>query len=229
MFKTNSNWFDARWLNVKNLKDGVSHSVQDQRQEIFGRNTIEIEDKSVLQLLTDEVLHPFYIFQVFSIFLWLADDYYYYATCIFLISMISIINSLIETKSTMKRLQEISKFNCEVRVWRNEFWKQIDSNELVPGDLFEVDPSLNVIPCDALLVNGECVVNESMLTGESVPVSKINATRETVKLLPENFVDPILSKSFLYNGTRLLKMKSANDEPVTAMVVKQVSTLQRDH
>ena len=55
--------------------------------------------------------------------------------------MISIINSLIETKSTMKRLQEISKFNCEVRVWRNEFWKQIDSNELVPGDLFEVDPS----------------------------------------------------------------------------------------
>lgn len=220
MFKTNSNWFDARWLNVKNLKDGVSHSVQDQRQEIFGRNTIEIEDKSVLQLLTDEVLHPFYIFQVFSIFLWLADDYYYYATCIFLISMISIINSLIETKSTMKRLQEISKFNCEVRVWRNEFWKQIDSNELVPGDLFEVDPSLNVIPCDALLVNGECVVNESMLTGESVPVSKINATRETVKLLPENFVDPILSKSFLYNGTRLLKMKSANDEPVTAMVVK---------
>ena len=85
------------------------------------------------------------------------------------------------------------------------FGNKLIQNELVPGDLFEVDPSLNVIPCDALLVNGECVVNESMLTGESVPVSKINATRETVKLLPENFVDPILSKSFLYNGTSVVE------------------------
>ncbi|KAL6452467.1 YPK9 Vacuolar cation-transporting ATPase YPK9 [Candida maltosa Xu316] len=220
IFKTNSNWYDGRWLNVKYLKDGISQSVQEQRLEIFGENKIEIDEKSVFQLLTDEVLHPFYIFQVFSIFLWLADDYYYYAGCIFIISVVSIINSLVETKSTMRRLQEISKFSCEVRVWRNGFWKQIDSNDLVPGDVFEVDPSLSILPCDALLVNGECVVNESMLTGESVPVSKISANKDTVKFLPENFVDPILSKSFLYNGTKLLKMKSANDEPVIAMTVK---------
>lgn len=220
IFKTNSNWYDARWLNVKSIKDGIPQGLQEQRLEIFGENKIEINEKSAAQLLADEVLHPFYIFQVFSIFLWLADDYYYYAGCIFIISLVSIINSLIETKSTMKRLQEISKFSCEVRVWRNGFWKQIDSNELVPGDVFEVDPSLSVLPCDALLVNGECVVNESMLTGESVPVSKVHASKETVKLLPENFIDPVLSKSFLFNGTKLLKMKSANDEPVSAMAVK---------
>lgn len=134
--------------------------------------------------------------------------------------MVSIINSLMETKSTMKRLQQISKFECEVRVWRNGFWKQIDSADLVPGDIFEIDPSLSVIPCDSLLVNGECVLNESMLTGESVPVTKAQATKDIVKLLPQNFIDPNLSRSYLFNGTKLLKMKSANDEPVIAMALK---------
>ncbi|CAK9435871.1 uncharacterized protein LODBEIA_P05160 [Lodderomyces beijingensis] len=220
IFKTNSNWYDGRWLNVKNIKDGISQSLQEQRLEVFDENRIEVDEKSVFQLLVDEVLHPFYVFQIFSIFLWLADDYYYYASCIFLISMISIINSLVETKSTIRRLQSISRFSCEVRVWRNGFWKQIESVDLVPGDVFEVDPSLSVLPCDALLANGECVINESMLTGESVPVSKVSATRETVKLLPDNFIDPALSRSYLFSGTKLLKMRSANDEPVQAMVIK---------
>lgn len=220
IFRTNSTWYDHHWLNVKNLRDGTSQTLQEQRLSIFGHNNIDIDEKSTVQLLADEVLHPFYVFQIFSIFLWLADDYYYYASCIFIISMVSIANSLIETKSTIKRLQEMSKFSCDIRAWRNEFWTQIDSNDLVPGDVFEVDPSLTVLPCDALLVNGECVVNESMLTGESVPVSKLTATGETVKYLTENFTHPVLAKSFLYNGTKLLKMKSSNDEPVLAMVVK---------
>ncbi|ODV78077.1 putative cation-transporting ATPase [Suhomyces tanzawaensis NRRL Y-17324] len=220
IFRTNSNWYSPQWLNIKNTKEGVSQSLQEQRIGIFGENNIEIEEKSILQLLSDEILHPFYVFQVFSVFLWLADDYFYYASCIFVISMISIVNSLIETKSTISRLQQVSRFVCEVRVWRNGFWKQIDSNELVPGDVFEVDPSLSVVPCDAILINGECVINESMLTGESVPVTKSSATQETVQLLPENFTAPLLSKSFLYNGTKILKLKSSNDEPVTAMTVK---------
>ncbi|EEQ36531.1 hypothetical protein CLUG_00654 [Clavispora lusitaniae ATCC 42720] len=220
IFKTNSTWYDMHWLNVKNLREGTSQTLYEYRESIFGKNNIEIKEKSNLGLLADEVLHPFYVFQIFSIFLWLADDYYYYAGCIFVISLVSVMNSLFETKATVRRLKEMSKFSCDIRAWRNGFWTQIDSNDLVPGDVFEVDPSMSLVPCDALLINGECVVNESMLTGESVPVSKISATRDTVSYLSENFTHPVLSKSFLYNGTKLLKMKSSNDEPVLAMVLK---------
>lgn len=40
------------------------------------------------------------------------------------------------------------------------------SCELVPGDVYEVtDPSLTQFPCDSLLLAGDCIVNESMLTG----------------------------------------------------------------
>ncbi|RKP32719.1 hypothetical protein METBISCDRAFT_29334 [Metschnikowia bicuspidata] len=220
IFKTNSNWYDRHWLKVKNLREGMSQALHEQRSVVFGKNSIDIEQKSSLQLLVGEVLHPFYAFQVFSILLWLAENYYYYAGCIFLISFASIVESLLETKSTIARLTAMSLFSCDVRVWWNEFWTQADSKSLVPGDVFEIDPSLALAPCDAVLINGECVVSESMLTGESVPVSKTAATRETVQYLAESITHPVLAKSFLYNGTKILKTKLSNDEPVMGMVVK---------
>jgi cation-transporting ATPase 13A3/4/5 len=85
----------------------------------------------------------------------------------------------------MKRLREISRFECDVRVLRNGFCayfsrlerisltsdqgRYVASSELVPGDVYEVtDPALTQFPCDSLLLAGDCIVNESMLTGKSL-------------------------------------------------------------
>jgi len=46
--------------------------------------------------------------------------------------------------------------------------RYIPSSELVPGDVYEVtDPALTQFPCDSILLAGDCIVNESMLTGMS--------------------------------------------------------------
>jgi cation-transporting ATPase 13A2 len=46
----------------------------------------------------------------------------------------------------------------------------VNSSELVPGDVYEVtDPALTQFPCDSLLLAGDCIVNESMLTGKLAP------------------------------------------------------------
>jgi cation-transporting ATPase 13A3/4/5 len=48
----------------------------------------------------------------------------------------------------------------------------MNSLELVPGDIIEIEDNMTM-PCDAILLNGQTIINESMLTGESIPVLKM--------------------------------------------------------
>eukprot|EP00122_Pirum_gemmata_P017023 Pgem_evm1s15929 len=42
---------------------------------------------------------------------------------------------------------------------------KVNSKALVPGDIFIVPPTgLSSVPCDAVLFEGSCIVNESSLT-----------------------------------------------------------------
>jgi cation-transporting ATPase 13A2 len=49
---------------------------------------------------------------------------------------------------------------------------QCDSSELLPGDIVIV-PESTCLPCDLILLTGTAIVNEAMLTGESIPVMKL--------------------------------------------------------
>jgi cation-transporting ATPase 13A3/4/5 len=221
-------WKDPSWTNVAALRDGLDNEERDYRELVFGRNVIDLEEKSIGQLLVDEAFHPFYVFQIASLILWSLDEYYYYAGCIFIISVVSITTTLIDTKATMKRLREVSRFECDVRVLRNGFWRHVESGELVPGDVYEVtDPSLTQLPCDSLLLSGDCIVNESMLTGESVPVSKIPVTNESLDLLnlSASSIHPEVARHMLFSGTKIVRARRPHDDSddeaaALAMVVR---------
>ncbi|KAH8683100.1 hypothetical protein BGZ60DRAFT_467457 [Tricladium varicosporioides] len=202
-FILTSGWKDPGWTDVKSIRAGIDGEEKEIRELVFGKNLIDIKQKTIPQLLIDEAFHPFYIFQIASLFLWSVDEYYYYAACIFLISV------------TMKRLREISRFECDVRVLRNSFWRYIPSSELVPGDIYEVtDPALTQFPCDSILLAGDCIVNESMLTGESVPVSKVPANDESLRLLnlAASSIAPELARHFLFCGTKIVRARRPQDD-----------------
>lgn len=214
-FRLVSGWKDPLWQDVRSVRDGIDSDEKNHRELVFGSNLIDIEEKSVFRLLVDEVFHPFYVFQIASLILWSMDQYYYYAVAIFAMSVVSIATTLFETISTMKRLREISRFECEVRVLRDGFWQHISSGELVPGDIYEItDPSLTQFPSDSLLLSGDCIVNESMLTGESVPVSKIPATDNTLYEmgLSASAVTPDVAKHFLFCGTKIIRARRPQDD-----------------
>lgn len=75
------------WTSMISLRRGLSDPEAEIRTSLFGGNAIDIASRSTFQLLMDEVLHPFYIFQVFSIILWALDDYYCELVIPFLVSV----------------------------------------------------------------------------------------------------------------------------------------------
>ena len=69
---------------------------------------------------------------------------------------------------------------------------------MVPGDVIEI-PENVTMPCDCTLLTGSCIVNESMLTGESIPVLKNNLP------FTDDVYDPEVDSKFtLYGGTKVI-------------------------
>lgn len=60
------------------------------------------------------------------------------------------------------------------------------------------------------LLSGDTIVNESMLTGESVPVSKVPVTEvDLVRWRDSEDVHGDSAKSFLFAGTKVVRIRGA--------------------
>eukprot|EP00127_Corallochytrium_limacisporum_P000658 Clim_evm57s22 gene=Clim_evmTU57s22 len=183
---------------------------------VHGHNETVVDVPSYGHLLVTEVLHPFYIFQIASIVLWVVEEYYYYAVVIFVTSVISIVVSLLETRRNLESLRNMASFTTAVGVVRDgEYFEIPDSSDLVPGDLIYLPAQGMVMPCDAVLLSGKCIVNEAMLTGESVPVAKESLTPA------DHYYDPDEDKRHtLFAGTQIIQTRYYGTKPVVARVVR---------
>ncbi|XP_019114526.2 probable cation-transporting ATPase 13A3 isoform X2 [Larimichthys crocea] len=201
---------------------GLSKTLQDYRTLFFGENEIAVIVPSLFKLLIKEVLNPFYIFQLFSVILWSAEDYYYYATAIVIMSAISIATSLYTVKKQYVMLHDMVAAHSVVRVSVCRGNKDIEhamSTELVPGDVIVIPANGMIMPCDAALIHGTCIVNESMLTGESVPVTKTS--------LPSSGEEAAMSydmeehkRHTLFCGTQVIQTRFYAGELVKAVVIR---------
>lgn len=91
------------------------------------------------------------------------------------------------------------------------------SRDLVPGDviMFSVSDQSWTMECDAVLMSGSCTLDESVLTGESGPVSKVALTDHYDQLY-----SPTTHKNnTLFSGTKVLSIQS-NSTHVKAIVVR---------
>ena len=107
--------------------------------------------------------------------------------------------------------------------------EEIPSENLVPGDIIAIK-NMSIMQCDAILLNGNTIVNESMLTGESVPVTKIPIanTRSTSVNVTSSDGPPVEtklnikehSKHILFAGTQVIQTRYYENEKVKAVVIR---------
>ncbi|XP_046445093.1 polyamine-transporting ATPase 13A3-like isoform X2 [Daphnia pulex] len=194
---------------------GLSILEQQRRRAIFGSNFINVPVKSVLELLLLEVLNPFYIFQVVSVFIWIMIEYYIFAGAIMVMSAAGIAISIIQTRKNQKKLRNTVHGSDIIDVCRGGgVYETIRTEELVPGDMIILPANGCTMHCDAVLLFGTCIVNESMLTGESVPVVKTPLPFQTDVLYhPKEH-----SRHTLFSGTKVVQTRFYNEEKVMAVV-----------
>lgn len=205
---------------------GLTKGMHAYRKLLYGVNEISVKVPSVFKLLIKEVLNPFYIFQLFSVVLWCTDEYYYYALAIVVMSVVSILSSLYSIRKQYIMLHDMVAAHSTVRVSVcrvNEEIEEIFSTDLVPGDIMVIPLNGTVMPCDAVLINGTCIVNESMLTGESVPVTKTNLPNPSVDIrgMGDELYSPEMHKRHtLFCGTTVIQTRFYTGELVKAIVVR---------
>ncbi|KAJ8686408.1 hypothetical protein QAD02_022202 [Eretmocerus hayati] len=202
-------------LNAKK-NHGLSKEEQTLQRTVYGTNEIIVPVQSVGVLLILEILNPFYIFQIFTLAVWLPEGYVYYSFAILCMSIFGITSSILQTRKNQISLRNTVASTEGVRVLRDSGeLENISSAELVPGDIIELPRHKGMIVCDAVLLNGVCVVNESMLTGESVPV-----TKTSLQPRPVLYDSRECSQHTLFCGTTIIQTKSNGDKPVLARVIK---------
>lgn len=125
---------------------------------------------TVVELLVDELLHPFYIFQVVSVTIWVLQFYFIYASCIFVLATAALIFSVVQvekeeeiierrmfmfvffvlqTRRNNQALFEMASHSCGVNVLRGGGKTvMVDSKQLVPGDVVMLEQSAATIVCD---------------------------------------------------------------------------------
>ncbi|XP_068809784.1 probable cation-transporting ATPase 13A4 isoform X3 [Struthio camelus] len=202
---------------------GLTCDEQNVRRLICGPNTIDVPVIPIWKLLVKEVLNPFYVFQLFSVCLWFAEDYMEYATAIIIMSLLSIALTIYDLRQQSVKLHRLveSHNNITVTVCRNkEGFQELESNLLVPGDMLVFKEGRTLLPCDAILISGQCIVNESMLTGESIPVTKTHLPQaDNIKPWRMHCAEDY-KKHVLFCGTEVIQTKADDRGEVKAVVLR---------
>ena len=159
---------------LKSSLHGISHSEAVARLEQYGRNTIpQAKPPGIGTVFIRQFASPLIYVLVAAALLSLMIKEWSDAGFISAVLFINAVIGTIQEYSAQRAaaaLQELVRTRC--RVLREDDTYEINAEELVPGDIVLLE-SGDKVPADIrLLVSHDLEVDESLLTGESLPVLK---------------------------------------------------------
>ncbi len=176
---------------------GLTEAEAALRRARYGRNDIvEAAPPTWWMLARDTLRDPmlWFLLGTAALFTWLGDRV---EALILLVAAVPLVgmDAYLHRRTQASTQGLASRLASSARVLRDGVWRSLPAGELVPGDLVELGAG-EAVPADALVEAGEGMqVDESMLSGESLPVGKRAYARGAEDGSPAHWVAA---------GTRLL-------------------------
>lgn len=185
--RNEDSWHSLDWENIHATlctdEKGLSESDSKSRLSQFGPNKLPEQSKTTLmKIILHQVLNPLIFILVLaavaSILIGEAKD----AVFIFLVILINTglgTYQEFNAEKSASALQQLMKIKAKIK--RDGKVKEIDSELLVPGDLVFLESGMK-IPADIRLAEASSLeIDESFLTGESLPsMKKLNLLEKSV-------------------------------------------------
>lgn len=184
---------------LKSLENGLSEKEVENRLKIYGLNEIKAKETSLFDIFFRQFRSSFvYLLLIASVIAFLIGERINGFLILFFIFINVSLGFFQEAKAKRTVLLLKKYLPSKARVLREGKEKIIEEKFLVPGDIVLLGAG-DIIPADLrVLKTQNFLVDESILSGESVPVAKISQPfqKETKEIFE--------AKNILFTGTSVI-------------------------
>jgi Ca2+-transporting ATPase len=188
----------------------------------FGKNEITSRTHSFLDIALDIVKEPMVILLLTAALLYFFSgemgDGIFMTCAIFLVVSISLYQ---ESRShrALEALKNLTQRTC--KVIRDSQIREVNREDIVIGDLAVIEEG-TIVPADGVIVqSNDFSVNESILTGESLPVSK-NKTSDS------NNTNEVFQGTTVVAGLAIFEVTAVGDKTALGTIGKSLESIQKE-
>ena len=199
-------------IEYTDIKTGLSKKEVEERIKKYGLNEIKHEKKvSKTEFFLKQFKDPLIIMLIIAcIISFVVGDITNAIIILIIIFISSVLTAFQEFKSenTMKKLLELVKIKTNVK--RNSKNYEIDVKKIVPGDIINLTTG-DIVPGDGIIIESQTLlVDESSLTGESIPVNKKTS-------------DKAFMGTYVYSGKAVMQVLKTGKDTKFGEIGKSVS------
>ena len=161
---------------LKSRETGLTEKEIEKLQKIYGSNEIKVKEVGTWDILIRQFKSAFFYLLFIAVLIYFLRGETINGVLILVFVFINVFLGFFQEWKAEKATQLLKTYLPQkIRVIREEKEEVIDKKFLVPGDIVLLEAG-DIIPADLRVLKlNNFMVDESILTGESVPVAKVSA------------------------------------------------------
>ena len=213
--------------NLKTSEEGLTDREAEERLTHYGLNKLVREEKiSKIRILLNQFKNPLiYILIIAAVVTFFIREYIDMGVILAVVILNAIIGYVQEFKAEESARALRKMLVPKARVIRDDREEEINSEELVPGDIVLLT-SGSVVPADVRLFKTvELKIEEAMLTGESIPAEKITSHIKQDNLTPGDQKNMAFMGTIVVSGRGRGVVAETGSKTVLGSIAREVKEI----